>query len=366
MVPDAAEAARATSSRGSKASSKFGDALGQSTAEPHFSQDRSVDLPAVRQHYLNLCLSEEATEVLMGSWAADTKRQYQKPIDSWFVFCGRNNFNALNASPHYFIEFLMSYYRKGLGYSSINNVRSALSSIVVTPTGIPIGKDPLVCRFMKGVFKARPSLPRYVYTLDINMLFNYMRGLPPLTELSLKQLTLCLTILLCLLSGSRCQTIHLFDLQHCHKTSDSFTFAVHSIIKQTRPGTHQQPIVYHKYPHDSKLCVFGHLQEYINQTREKRGEYTQLLISYIQPHKPVTRDSVARWCSTIMQKAGIDTSIFAPHSTRSASTSAAFREGCPLQTILDAGGWSKEETFSRFYHKPVRQTLQANVLSENI
>ena len=148
-------------------------------------------------------------------------------------------------------------------------------------------------------------------------------------------------------------------------TITNFTFAIGSIIKHCRPGKHQAPIVFYIYPYDNKLCVFQYLEEYINRTREKRGMHTRLLISYIQPHKLVTKDSVARWCSDIMQMAGIDTSIFAPHSTRSASTSAAFHNGCPLKTILEAGGWSNENTFSKFYNKPLENNMQANVLNTN-
>ena len=40
-----------------------------------------------------------------------------------------------------------------------------------------------------------------------------------------------------------------------------------------------------------------------------------------------------------MKKAGIDTESFKPHSTRAASTSAAFREGIPLETIMAAAEW---------------------------
>ena len=327
-------------------------------------ENRSVDLPLVREYYHRIGLSTGATDVLLGSWAPGTKNQYNKPVNSWFQYCSLNDLPALNTTPTYFIEFLMTFYRQGLGYSAINKVRSALSSIVVNPAGIPIGKDHLVCRFLKGVFRARPSLPRYVYAWDVHTLFTYMRGLPPLPQLSLKQLTLSMTILLGLLSGSRCQTIHLFDLKHCRQTTTSFSFAIASVLKHTRPGTHQHPIVYTKYPMDPKLCVFEHLMEYLARTKPKRGVHTRLLLSYIKPHNPVTKDSVARWCSHIMQQAGIDTSIFAPHSTRSASTSAAFHQGCPLKTILDAGGWTREETFSHFYNKQLLSSFQSHVLSD--
>ena len=53
----------------------------------------------------------------------------------------------------------------------------------------------------------------------------------------------------------------------------------------------------------------------------------------------------------MMTKAGIDTVNFMPHSTRTASASAAFRKGIPLDTIMAAAGWSVEYTFATYYKK---------------
>ena len=57
-----------------------------------------------------------------------------------------------------------------------------------------------------------------------------------------------------------------------------------------------------------------------------------------------------------MEAAGIDTSIFHPHSTRAAATSKA-KEACvPIQEILDTAGLSSK-TFDRFYNKPASNEL---------
>ena len=65
------------------------------------------------------------------------------------------------------IEFLTEYFKTGVGYSSVNSARSALSSIIKPVCNVPFGKSPLVCRFLKGVFNIRPVLPRYVTTWDV-------------------------------------------------------------------------------------------------------------------------------------------------------------------------------------------------------
>ena len=62
-----------------------------------------------------------------------------------------------------------------------------------------------------------------------------------------------------------------------------------------------------------------------------------------------------------MLKAGINVEKFKPHSTRSTSTSSARDKGVPLK----AAGWRQENTYRRFYDKPVQQTseLQTGLLT---
>ena len=54
-----------------------------------------------------------------------------------------------------------------------------------------------------------------------------------------------------------------------------------------------------------------------------------------------------------MSKAGIDTSIFSPHSTRSAASSTAKKGRVPLDTNLKTGGWRNMKTFGRFYDEEI-------------
>ena len=52
-----------------------------------------------------------------------------------------------------------------------------------------------------------------------------------------------------------------------------------------------------------------------------------------------------------MSKADIDTSIFSPHSTRSAGSSKAKKDLVSINTILKTGRWRSMKTFGRFYDK---------------
>ena len=85
-------------------------------------------------------------------------------------------------------------FNQGIGYGELNTARSALSTIVVLSNNASFGTHPLVCRFMKGVFEMRPSLPRYKDIWDASTVLEYLKTLHPPEDLTLKELTLKLTI----------------------------------------------------------------------------------------------------------------------------------------------------------------------------
>ena len=94
------------------------------------------------------------------------------------------------------------------------------------------------------------------------------------------------------------------------------------------------------------------LNEYLMRTAALRGNVQKLLITYRPPHKAASRDTIRRWTKDTMSAAGIDMTIFTPHSTRSATTSSAATR-VPQATILATAGWSQASTFQKYYQKPI-------------
>ena len=95
-----------------------------------------------------------------------------------------------------------------------------------------------------------------------------------------------------------------------------------------------------------------------------RGTERKLFVSFIQPHKGVSRDTISRWAKFGLESAGIDTSQFTAHSIRAATSSKAKERDLPLDVILATTGWVSAATFQKFYHKPIIQqpTLADTVL----
>ena len=94
------------------------------------------------------------------------------------------------------LEFLNIYFEDELTYSTINTARSALSALGVSLNRHEIGSHPTVRLFMKGVFNLRPPGTKSNVVLDVSLVLQKLRELHPLHKLSLKEITLKLTMLL--------------------------------------------------------------------------------------------------------------------------------------------------------------------------
>ena len=255
--------------------------------------------------------------------------------------------------------FLTELFHNGLGYSALNSARSALSSFIQDSRAhCPIGQSPDICRFIAGVFNSRPSLPRYTETWDLDPVLTWMKSLEPLHAITFKELTLKLVMLLVLTTGKRGQSIHLLKTGTMSRTPDHFRFVLTKPVKNYRAGMQKelQEVFITKFPEDSMLCPYTVLSFYLHKTSSLRGlTASRVLLSYQKPHKPVSRATVSRWVKSAMELSGVDTSIFKPHSTRSASVSKAANAGVPLADILKSAGWRTDQCFAKHYLKPIQQ-----------
>ena len=263
------------------------------------------------------------------------------------------------------LEFLHKLYQQNLGYSALNTARSAVSNIDEHshPTRLhtSVGKHPLVCRYLKGIFNKLKPVPKFHNIWSVDVVLEYLGSLWPLTQINRKALTLKLVMLIVLTTGQRCQTLTYMDISENYMTMNDqcFNFALTDYVKQDRPGSMLGNVTLYKYP-DKKLCVYETLQAYLQEMRLCRSSQ-RLFISYIKPFKAVTSATIGRWIKTVLTQAGIDTNVFTAHSTRSASTSKAAAAAVPVDVILATAGWSTESTFRRFYKRPVALTNQMSV-----
>ena len=332
------------------------------TDTPLTRQAGPLNMPLVRKTLNTKNLSSSAKEIIMASWRPGTGKQYHSYLGLWERFCAQKAIVVEDASVENGIDFLASLYEDGLGYSAINTGRSALSSVLTSPGNVTFGNHPLVSRFLKGVFELKPSLPRYHRIWDVSVVLRHLKNLEPVNALDLKVLMLKFTMLLCLLTGQRYQTLSKLDITLMQILPGKYVFTISEKLKTTRPGKHLEPIELTAFEPDINLCVVTHLNQYLVKTENLRGSTLQLLISYVKPHKAVSNTTIGKWCKSVLKDAGIDVTEFTSHSGRSAATSYASHTSFTLQDILKAGGWSNAQTFAKHYHKPIVRNFGTSLI----
>ena len=241
---------------------------------------------------------------------------------------------------------------EGFQYSTIAGYRSALSAYHDPIDGVAIGKHPLVSSLLTGIFNKRFPQPKYTFIWDVQKVVTYLSSLDS-TNISDKSLTLKLTMLLVLTSAARAHEICFLDSKYLVKHSSGYTFHFGRPTKTSNRNRIKPPMKFYPYEPDLNLCVCHHIDLYMKRTLSWRKGDSQLLVSFINPHKPVKIATISRWIMEVLSLSGIDTNTFKGHSTRSASTSKALSEGVPLKEIIKRGCWSTSTTFEKTYRKEV-------------
>lgn len=244
-----------------------------------------------------------------------------------------------------------------MSYSAINTARGALSSLGIRCDGITIGAHPDVVRYMKGVYNLRPQRPRYTHTWDINLVLNFLRKLSPVKFLTLKDLTLKLTMLIAITNAARVQTIHSISVDNMVKLESEFVCKFDNLLKQSRPGVNFSILHLKSYPPDRRLCTYTVVKEYLERTKSlRKNGQKELLVSYIKPYQAVSTDTISRWIKIVLHRAGVNVDIFKAHSVRSAATSKVKMNSVNIKVILEKAGWSSAGTFARFYERDVQES----------
>lgn len=223
-------------------------------------------------------------------------KQYDVCLKKWWSFCQNQNIDVYSASTLTVISFLTMLYNNGSQYGTLNTCRSALSLIL----DHDITSDSRLQRFLKGVFRLRPPLPKYNSTWDTNCVLDHLD-----TWLA-----------------HRMQTLSKINVKNVEFQSNTIAIKIPDFIKTTRPGS-KQPIIYLPFFRDKpSICPAQTLIAYLDRTKElRKSDY--LFIGLKKPHKAVCTQSLSRWIKRTLSECGIDARVFSAHSTRHAAASRA-------------------------------------------
>lgn len=123
---------------------------------------------------------EDPVETLINSITTSTLKQYESALKAWWDYAHTNELEIFNTESSDIISFLNQKFKSGVGHGTINTYRSAISLI----SSHKIYSDGLISRFLKGVFREKPSKPRYSTIWDVTPMLNYPEKLYPLMALA--------------------------------------------------------------------------------------------------------------------------------------------------------------------------------------
>ena len=149
---------------------------------------------------------------------------------------------------------------------------------------VSFGNIPIVKRYMKGIFENNPTLPKFQFTWNVSLLFNYFRNMHEIHALDIQKLTQKLFMLMTPISGGqRTPTIHSIRVSYIQILDNKVLIPIMSLMKQTKPKKHIAPLCFQVYNKEPKLYVVSHLTEYLKRTKSFR-DTDKLFLTSIKPY----------------------------------------------------------------------------------
>lgn len=128
----------------------------------------------IQQAYLRQDVPSDSVDIILNSLSKSTLNQYNVALKQWYLFCQINKLDCFNTSTKEILRFLTEQFKKGASYGTLNSFRSALSLIIDKDT---YNRD-TISRFFKGIFKMKPTFPKYHSTWDPNIVLEYLSKIP--------------------------------------------------------------------------------------------------------------------------------------------------------------------------------------------
>ena len=217
-------------------------------------------------------ISSNAVKLISHSRRPGSIASYESAWNNWISWCVREKIDPFCAPLSKIVNFLSALFDEGLQYLAVKAHRSAISACHNFLNGEPIGKHPKICALLTGIFNERPPKPRYTFIWDVNVVLTYMKNMSVNFQLSGKNLTCELAVLLALSSALRRSFIQHLNINFMAKTKSCNKFYFNKLHKSWTKGKAPPAVTYQEYTQDESLRVVKTLDEYIAQTERGRSE----------------------------------------------------------------------------------------------
>ena len=261
-------------------------------------------------------ISKAASDLISKLRRPNSNANYESSWRKWASWCSRRETDSFSSNINEILDYLTDLYKQGFQYRAINNHRSAIS---VYRENL-YENIPEYVLLLAGIFNTRrPPRPKYCFIWNVQTVIEFIRKKWGRNqELSDKFLTYKLTMLLALTSASRALGLQDLNIRFMVKTPSTFTFTFHKLPKAWKKGKSLPSVVFHSFKEGRSLCVVEVLNKYLKRSEKWRtSDECQLLLSFVQPHKPVVSSTITGWIKKVLIISGVDVGVFKGHSTRS-------------------------------------------------
>ncbi|XP_029680618.1 uncharacterized protein LOC115246130 [Formica exsecta] len=244
----------------------------------------------IRMAFLKKGINEDSVDIMINSITVSTLKQYQAHLKLWWDFASVNSINMFQADTPAIISFLTKRFKEGASYGTLNSTRSAISLISLRD----ISSDVLISRFFKGIFKQKPTKPKYSSIWDTAPVLNYLENINPLNQFKAKEVAEKTATLLALATAHRLQTLALIKTDNILISSTGITIKIPDLIKTSKLSNFQPELILPFFREKPSLCAASVVIEYLDYTKDLRSNNNKrLLISTVKPHGDATAQTIA-------------------------------------------------------------------------
>ena len=154
-----------------------------------------------------------------------------------------------------------------MGYSGIATAKAALNSFI-NVDGKYLGQHELTSRFMLGIAKQMPQVPKYESIWDPDQVVTFLKKWSPARKLNLLQLSAKTATLILLVTGQRPQILHHLSLDNMEMKSSTITFTITQNLKHSRGNAPATTIALKSY-HD-KGTIITYIKAYLDRVEKNQ------------------------------------------------------------------------------------------------
>ena len=177
-------------------------------------------------------ISSNAATLISQSRRPGSIASYKSAWNKWTSWYVRKKIDPFCAPLSKIVNYLSTLFDEGLLYRTVNAHRSAISAYHNFINGEPIGKHPKICPLLTGIFNERPPQARYTFIWNVDVVLTYIKNnMSVRSQLSEKNLTCKLTVLLALSSALRASSIQHLNINFMAKTKSCYKFYLNKLDK---------------------------------------------------------------------------------------------------------------------------------------